>query len=242
MLFFVVNALVLIEFFKILKIGVGKTLKFKPAVITGSLLYLVFSLVFMLLIDRQYIILTLLAPVILLVFELFRKSIQPVSTIALLQFGLIYISIPFALLNLIFARSDFFTGNFPWILTGLFVVIWVNDTFAYLIGILMGKHKLFERISPKKTWEGTLGGLFFSLIAGFLFHYFSNTLNLWQWIALSGLIAVAGDLGDLIESMMKRSFNIKDSGNFLPGHGGLLDRFDSLLIASPVAAIFLTLI
>jgi phosphatidate cytidylyltransferase len=177
-----------------------------------------------------------------MVTELFKKNEHYIANIALLLFGIVYVAIPFALLNLLFFAGDQFTSSFPWILAGLFLVIWINDTFAYLTGILIGRHKLFERVSPKKTWEGTIGGFVFSIAAGIALYYFSDTLLLWQWLALAGLIAVAGDFGDLVESMIKRSFNMKDSGSIMPGHGGVLDRFDSLLLAIPVAIIFLSII
>jgi phosphatidate cytidylyltransferase len=241
-LFLIINILVMREFFIILEKGLQRPLNYSVAIVAGALLYLLLSLAFVQLIERQFIILALLLPIILMITELFKKNDNHISNITLMLFGVVYISIPLALLNLLFFHENQLTGSFPLILAGLFLVIWVNDTFSYLTGMLIGKHKLFVRISPKKTWEGTIGGFIFSIAAGVALFYLSGTLLLWQWIALSGLIAIAGDFGDLIESMIKRSFNIKDSGSIMPGHGGVLDRFDSLLVAAPVAVIFLTII
>ncbi len=242
LLFFIINILALREFYTILQKGLQKSLNYSTALFAGSLLYLLISLAIAQMIDKQFVILGLLLPIILMSAELFKKNENPVQKIALLLFGVVYISIPFSLLNLLFYNENQIAGSFPWILAGLFLVIWVNDTFSYLTGMLIGRHKLFERISPKKTWEGTIGGFVFSIAAGIALYYFSGVLLLWQWVALSGLIAISGDFGDLAESMIKRSFNIKDSGRIMPGHGGVLDRFDSLLLAVPVAVIFLTII
>jgi phosphatidate cytidylyltransferase len=125
------------------------------------------------------------------------------------------------------------------IVLGYLFIVWANDTFAYLTGKTMGKHALFKRISPGKTWEGSLGGLIGSLgVAAVLSLYFS-TLLINQWLIIAVIIVVTGTYGDLIKSLMKRSLNIKDSGNILPGHGGMLDRFDSLLGSAPFVFLYL---
>jgi len=121
----------------------------------------------------------------------------------------------------------------------LFAFVWVNDTFAYLVGSAIGKRKLFERISPKKTWEGFFGGLIFAVFAGFLFSHFTADNNLIKWLGLAVVVVIFGTMGDLFESYIKRNLNVKDSGTILPGHGGFLDRLDSILFASPVALIYL---
>ncbi len=116
----------------------------------------------------------------------------------------------------------------------MFLLIWSNDTFAYLIGRMIGKTKLFERISPKKTWEGTLGGIFMTVLVGFLIGEFLPTNEpLWFWLGAAIIIAPCAILGDLYESMFKRSLKIKDSGSILPGHGGILDRFDAVFFSVP---------
>ena len=119
--------------------------------------------------------------------------------------------------------------------------IWVNDSFAYLTGMTFGKHRLFERISPKKSWEGFIGGAVASVVAGYVFSLFETDLVWWQWLIFSLLVVVFGTFGDLMESLIKRSVGVKDSGRIIPGHGGLLDRFDSMLLAVPVIFLYLQL-
>ncbi|MGD1947229.1 MAG: phosphatidate cytidylyltransferase [Croceivirga sp.] len=126
------------------------------------------------------------------------------------------------------------------LIMGIFILIWVNDSFAYLVGKTLGKHKLFSRISPKKTIEGSLGGLIFALIAAYLISRFETILSAKEWMILAVVIVVTGNLGDLLESKFKRMAGVKDSGAILPGHGGILDRLDSLVFAAPFA--YLTLI
>ncbi len=131
--------------------------------------------------------------------------------------------------------GEFFSGETysPWRVFGLLGLVWTNDTMAYFVGSQLGKRKLFERISPKKTWEGFIGGgLCTVLMAWGVSHYVPEFTQM-QWIMLAVVAAVFGTLGDLVESMLKRSLNIKDSGKLLPGHGGLLDRFDAFLLAIP---------
>ncbi|WP_159022815.1 phosphatidate cytidylyltransferase [Formosa sp. L2A11] len=130
----------------------------------------------------------------------------------------------------------------PSILLGSFILVWVNDTFAFFVGKNFGKQKLFEKISPKKTVEGFIGGLFFSCVASYFIATFTNTLNFNQWLILSIIVSVFGTLGDLVESKFKRQVNVKDSGVIMPGHGGLLDRLDSIIFASPFIYLFLRII
>lgn len=150
--------------------------------------------------------------------------------------GQLYIALPFSLLNFIL-----FIHNYqPYILIAFFATIWINDTGAYLVGSAIGKHKLIERISPKKTWEGFIGGALFSLISGYVFSIFIPQITLVQWLIFSEIVVVFGTFGDLAESLMKRTVHVKDSGNAIPGHGGMLDRFDSMLLAGPVIFIYLS--
>lgn len=170
--------------------------------------------------------------------ELYRKKQNPVNNLAYFILGQIFIALPFSLLSYILFVSDYQ----PIILLAVFISIWVNDTGAYVTGMLLGKHKLFERISPKKTWEGFIGGAVFALISGFVFSLFIPELNLLQWFIFSEIIVIFGTFGDLTESLMKRTENVKDTGNIIPGHGGLLDRFDSMLMSAPVIFIWLSFI
>ena len=122
---------------------------------------------------------------------------------------------------------------------GMLCIIWASDSFAYLTGKAFGKHKLFERISPKKSWEGSIGGAIFSIASSFVFAHFFPFMSTWQWAGLVVTVVIFGTWGDLTESLMKRQLGIKDSGNILPGHGGMLDRFDSALMAIPAAVVYL---
>jgi phosphatidate cytidylyltransferase len=150
--------------------------------------------------------------------------------------ALIYIGIPFVLLGLI--AFDASGGYRTAIVLGLVLLTWTNDTWAYIIGSRFGKTRLLPRISPKKTWEGTLGGGIAALLMGMAIAQFTPTIALGHWLALGLLVFVFGTLGDLVESMFKRSRQIKDSGQLLPGHGGLLDRFDGFIFHLPFTATY----
>lgn len=170
------------------------------------------------------------------VLELYRQKLNPLHNWAYFVLGQLYVALPFSLLNFIL-----FIDNWqPLILLSVFVTIWVNDTGAYLMGVLFGKHKLFERISPKKSWEGFFGGAFFALLSGYIFSLLIPEISLINWLVFSEITVVFGVFGDLIESLMKRTAKVKDSGDLIPGHGGLLDRFDSMLLAAPVLFVYLS--
>ncbi|HNX88703.1 MAG TPA: phosphatidate cytidylyltransferase [Paludibacteraceae bacterium] len=173
-----------------------------------------------------------------LIAELYRKKRNPVNNWAYFILGQILIALPFSLLSFILYIRDYQ----PIILLAVFISIWVNDTGAYVTGMLLGKHKLFERISPKKTWEGFIGGAVFALLSGYIFSLLIPELSLIQWLIFSEIVVIFGTFGDLSESLLKRTEQVKDSGNIIPGHGGLLDRFDSMLMAAPVIFIWLSFI
>ncbi|TXE20787.1 phosphatidate cytidylyltransferase [Psychroflexus gondwanensis] len=132
--------------------------------------------------------------------------------------------------------------NYEYVLVGTFVLIWTNDSFAYLVGKNFGKHKLFERISPKKTIEGFIGGAVFTVAMGYLIFTYINILPWWAWIVLALIVSVFGTLGDLVQSKFKRKANVKDSGKIMPGHGGIFDRMDSMLFSSTFVFIFILLV
>ena len=177
----------------------------------------------------------------LIISELYRKKENPVHNWAYLILGQFFVALPFSLLNLLVFPS--WEGNYYSIfLLSLFILIWVNDTGAYLFGVSFGKHKLFERISPKKSWEGFIGGIVCTLAFSILLSEITNTMDIYRWLGFGAIIVAFGTWGDLTESLMKRTLNIKDSGNILPGHGGLLDRFDSMLLAAPVIVIYLQIV
>lgn len=161
--------------------------------------------------------------------ELWRKKEHPLINIGVSVFGLFYICVPL-LLALSLHFSD--TSSFP-LLAGMFILIWTNDTFAFLSGKFFGKTKLFERISPKKTWEGTIGGIVFTVGMAFAMSLLFDPEKQLFWIVSVFFIVPAAIYGDLLESLFKRSLGVKDSGNIMPGHGGILDRFDASFFAIP---------
>jgi phosphatidate cytidylyltransferase len=177
------------------------------------------------------IVFALIIPLFLLLFisELWRKKTNPLINIGIQTFGFFYLVIPFFLLVLIRVQDT----DSVILLIGMFVLIWSNDTFAYLSGRFFGKTKLFERISPKKTWEGTIGGIVLTILIGFVFAILDPERGMVFWIPAAIVIVPGAIFGDLLESLFKRSLNIKDSGNILPGHGGILDRFDAALFTIP---------
>ena len=151
-------------------------------------------------------------------------------------------ALPFALLNVLAFHSDETASisQYNAILPlSIFIFNWVNDTGAYCTGMLFGKHKLFERISPKKSWEGSIGGSVFCIISSFILAHFFPFMSTGVWIGLALTVVIFGTWGDLTESLLKRRLGIKDSGNILPGHGGMLDRFDSAILAIPAAVVYL---
>lgn len=177
----------------------------------------------------------ILIPAVFFLTELFRNKVDPFQNIGFNILGMIYVVFPF----LCFMHLAFVTGSFHiQFALGFFIMLWSNDTGAYLVGRFLGKNKLYERISPKKTWEGFFGGILIAAFAAFIFQKYFPEHPLYIWISMAVVIGVVGTLGDLVESMLKRSLNVKDSGKLLPGHGGLLDRFDGLLLAGP-AVLFL---
>jgi len=196
--------------------------------------------------DSGFSTLFLIIPLIFLIFiiELYRKKETPLNNIGSTILGIVYIAVPFTLLHeLSYYNNLEFTGTYSYeILVGYFFLLWANDTGAYFVGRSLGKHKLFERISPKKTWEGSIGGALVGLLVGYINSIIFPSLNLEIWLGVAIIVIVFGSLGDLVESLFKRSLNIKDSGNLLPGHGGVLDRFDGIFISAPIVYTFLRLL
>jgi phosphatidate cytidylyltransferase len=185
----------------------------------------------------------LLIPVLFSIFaiELYRKSAHPFTNIAFTLLGIIYIAASMGMATLIGWSTD--DGMFhPSNMFGYFFILWAHDIGAYFAGRWFGKHKLFERISPKKTWEGTAGGIVLAFIVAHFIAMYCPGLSRFEWLAITVIILITSTLGDLVESMFKRSISIKDSGTLLPGHGGMLDRFDGLFISVPFVYVFLELV
>lgn len=176
---------------------------------------------------------------ILFIWALFQKRNLPFNDIGYTILGIVYAGIPF----LFFVALGFVKGSFNYYIPlGFLLILWSNDTGAYLAGRSFGKHKLFERISPNKTWEGFIGGVVLAVAIAFNLEQYFGSLSQWEWASMALIVGVFGTLGDLVESMLKRSLGVKDSGNILPGHGGLLDRFDGLLMAAPLVFLFLLML
>jgi phosphatidate cytidylyltransferase len=197
--------------------------------------------------EGNYSILAINVPLLFVPFlvELYRKKENPFTNIAYTLLGLVYVALPFSLWNLLIFRGGdgcLTNGQYKYhILLGYFILMWTSDTGAYLSGKAFGKHKLFERVSPKKTWEGTIGGGILCLAGAYILSVYFTDLRLVDWLIVGIIIVIAGNLGDLAESLFKRSIDIKDSGNILPGHGGILDRFDAVLISTPFVSVYLAL-
>ena len=181
--------------------------------------------------------------VYLLVAELYLKQQDPIQDWAYTMLAQMYIALPLSLLNVLAfnATNNGLVAFNPILPLSVFVFLWVNDTGAYCIGSLIGKHKLFPRISPAKSWEGSIGGAVFVLAVAYAISYFvdQTMLTTFAWLGLGLVVVIFGTWGDLVESLFKRTLGIKDSGDILPGHGGMLDRFDSSLLAIPAAVIYL---
>lgn len=181
----------------------------------------------------------------LLIAQLYLKKDNPVANWAYAMLSQLYVALPFALLCVLAFHDVEATSSViynPVLPLSVFVFIWLSDTGAYCVGSLLGKHRLFPRISPHKSWEGSVGGGLFAVAASFIFATQFFFLSVWQWVGLALVVVVFGTWGDLTESLLKRHFGLKDSGNILPGHGGMLDRFDSALMAIPAAVIYLYLL
>lgn len=174
--------------------------------------------------------------------ELFGKHPNPIANLGTIMLSQMYVVLPLSLINVLaFTPFECYHSEAPYyaIALAIYIFIWVNDTGAYLSGITLGKHKMFPRISPKKSWEGAIGGALATMVSALIVSHFYTFMDLWQWIGMALVVVVTGTFGDLTESMIKRYLDIKDSGHILPGHGGFLDRLDSMLFAIPAVVAYL---
>jgi phosphatidate cytidylyltransferase len=168
--------------------------------------------------------------------QLYNKSETPFNNIAYTYLGIVLVIVPFTFFHALAFIKGAYDFHFP---LAFLILLWANDTGAYLVGMKFGRTKLFERHSPKKTWEGFIGGIILSAGVALILAHFYKELPWNQWVSIAIIISCIGTLGDLVESMFKRSINVKDSGGILPGHGGLLDRFDGLFLAAPIVYMYL---
>ena len=231
-----------LEFYKLVEetagIATGKTI----GLVLGILYFFVcFGIVNAILPAKSYL---LFFPALIFIFlaEVFSERPGIIQNSAVNFTGFVYVALPFSLLNFMVYPAYPANSVFdPTILIGVFFLVWSYDSMAYLAGSKFGKHKIFPRISPKKSWEGFIAGMLFTLLMGVVNSLLFSQSSLTNWLVIAALVVVFGTLGDLFESVIKRRLKVKDSGAMLPGHGGLLDRFDSLLFVIPVVYVWLTI-
>ncbi len=244
-LFLLLTALTVNEFLGILA-QKGEVKVNRPIVIMGSC-YLFFAFWLNCLTDGESLI--VFAPYLIFLLysyikELYARHPSPIVNLGAIMLSQMYIVLPLSLINVLaFKMKSFtcFSGEVPFyaIPLAIYVFIWANDTGAYLSGSLLGKHKLFPRISPKKSWEGSIGGALLTVAGAVVISQLYSFMNVWQWVGMALVVVVFGTFGDLTESMIKRHLGIKDSGKILPGHGGILDRLDSMLFAIPAVMVYI---
>lgn len=236
-LFGTICCLTLVEFFNLLgQSGIRVNQVF--AIVSGTLLFVIHYCIQNASLNSNWYYFTIGLVFLLFLIELFQQNDNPFYRIANTFLGIIYIALPYTL----FASTAFIHGNYDsTIVMGLLLLLWANDIGGYIGGMSFGKHKLFERVSPKKTWEGSIGGAVLCFITAVVIAQYFTSLSLYNWLIIAILMVVFGSIGDLVESLFKRNLSVKDSGKLIPGHGGLLDRFDGLLIAAPFVVMYLKL-
>jgi phosphatidate cytidylyltransferase len=239
-IFLLINLIALYEFYA-LSMASGAYPPVIPSLITGGAAFILAFLVSADMADPR--LLLLIIPFIILIFILALFSDKPdvMRNTAISFMGIVYVSIPLSVINFLAFPSGNDYAYTHRIILGIMTLVWINDSGAYLVGISIGRHRLFERISPKKSWEGAIGGAVLTLICALWLHEIMGALERTDWLFLSLIVSVFGVFGDLTESLFKRSVGQKDSGRIIPGHGGLLDRIDSILFVMPLAAVYLIL-
>lgn len=244
-LFAVVSALCVYEFSKLINTTTKVRINPFINILGGVYLFLAFSAYFTNYTGSGIFIPYLSILIYLLVSELYRKKECPIDNWAYSMLTQVYIGLPVALLNILAyhydpVSTDVLAISYNYVLPlSVFIFIWLSDTGAYCVGSLIGKHRLFERISPKKSWEGSIGGAVIVIASSFIFSHFFNFMSMTEWAGLALVVVIFGTWGDLTESLLKRQLGVKDSGKMMPGHGGILDRFDSSLMAIPAAVVYL---
>ena len=245
LLFCLISALATAEFCNLMNQQEGVKINRNICVLGSAALFLCFFYYGMNPAETGIFIPYLIIIIYLMISELYLKKEHPLNSWAYAMFSQVYIGLPFALLNVLAFQSigTESMSQYLFILPlSIFIFNWVNDTGAYCTGMLLGKHPLFKRISPKKSWEGSIGGATFCIVASVALAHFFPILTTATWIGLALTIVVFGTWGDLTESLMKRQLGIKDSGNILPGHGGIMDRLDGICFNALFSLIFFAII
>ena len=242
-LFCIITGLTLWEFGGLVKHYENANLQRTVNVLGGVYLFIATFVYANGLTDGKIFLPYLLFIMLTMIAELYYKAPNPINNWAFTLFAQVYCAGSFSILNFIGAEpgTPSVMSYTPLFIMAIFIFVWLDDTGAYLVGSLIGKHKLFERISPKKSWEGFFGGLILSLASSQAFAWFAPEINRMNWLGLAATVVLFGTWGDLIESLLKRTLGVKDSGNVLPGHGGMLDRFDSVMLAVPASYIYIEL-
>jgi phosphatidate cytidylyltransferase len=236
LIFFIICLFTLLEFYKLAGLdGLAPQKAF--GTLCGIIVFLLSFFIEKKILSYHYYY--LIFPMVSCVYmiKLYKKfERKPFTNIAFTFLGIFYVAVPFALLNIAVFQDGVYNYQ---IIFGCLFILWASDTGAYFAGTFFGKRKLFERISPKKSWEGFFGGAALAMIFAFGLAQYFHSLSLAQWLVIGLIIIVGGTFGDLVESLLKRSIEIKDSGSSIPGHGGFLDRFDGLLISAPFIVAYL---
>jgi phosphatidate cytidylyltransferase len=237
-LFLIITILALAEFYRL----TGNTLNFSgrvTGIAVASAIYILSFLVASHTVRIRLLSLAAIVPVLLFVMTLHSRKPELVKNLSVTFLGIIYVMLPFALLNFLAFPASHGNEYTHRIVLGIFMLVWINDTGAYVFGTMLGRHRLFPRISPKKSWEGLTGGTLLTFIEAFWMATILGILSRTDWMILAFIVSVFGVYGDLTESLIKRNAGLKDSGSIMPGHGGVLDRFDSILLVVPIAFIYL---
>lgn len=241
-LFCIISAMATAEFCNLMNQQEGVKMNRNICVLGSMTLFLCFFYYGMNPAQTGIFIPYLIIIIYLMISELYLKKEHPLNSWAYAMLSQLYVGLPFALLNVLAFQSNGIGSGSEYLFIlplSIFGFNWINDTGAYCTGMLLGKHPLFKRISPKKSWEGSIGGATLSVAASFALAQFFPIMSTAAWVGMSLVVVVFGTWGDLTESLMKRHLGIKDSGNILPGHGGMLDRFDSAIMAIPAAVVYL---